>query len=152
MPPHDHAPDRAQEPALNATASPVLVEETRGALVEVIHRGRAVVVDPSGGVLLSWGDPELPVYPRSSIKPLQAIPLVETGAAEAFGLGDAEIALACASHRGERRHVEAVASWLKRIGLSERDLEVAVLDRTKERRKFRRIPAEALSLLLATAK
>ena len=115
------APHASKAPANEA--SPILVEETRGALVEVTHRGRAVVVDPSGGVLLAWGDPKLPVYPRSSIKPLQAIPLIESGAADAFGLSDAEIALACASHGGEPGHVAAVERWLARIGLSPTDLE-----------------------------
>ncbi|MSO71517.1 MAG: asparaginase [Alphaproteobacteria bacterium] len=116
MAPHDHAPP-------DIAPSPILVEELRGTLVELIHRGRAVVVDPSGGVSLSWGDPELPVYPRSSIKPLQAIPLIESGAADAFGLSDTEIALACASHGGETEHVAAVEAWLKRVGLSVNDLE-----------------------------
>lgn len=116
MAPHDHSvPENA--------ASPILVEERRGTLVEVIHRGRAAVVDPSGGVLLAWGDPEAAIYPRSSIKPLQAIPLIESGAAEAFALTDEEIALACASHGGEPKHVAAVEAWLARIGLSVADLE-----------------------------
>jgi L-asparaginase II len=60
---------------------------------------------------------------RSAIKPLQAIPLVESGAADRFSLGQIEIALACASHSGEARHVEAVRNWLAKIGLSENDLE-----------------------------
>ncbi|NBB83744.1 MAG: asparaginase, partial [Alphaproteobacteria bacterium] len=66
---------------------------------------------------------EAPVYPRSAIKPLQAIPLVETGAADAFGLDDVEIALACASHDGEPDHVDRVRAWLDRIGVGEAALE-----------------------------
>ena len=104
-------------------ANPVLVEATRGAMVESRHRGAFAVVDVEGRVVASAGDTERPIYARSAIKPLQAIPLVESGAAEAFGLGDGEIALACASHRGEPRHVETVTAWLARIGCSVADLE-----------------------------
>jgi L-asparaginase II len=85
-------------------------------MVESWHRAAFAVSDPDGKIVLHAGDFERPVYPRSAIKPLQALALVETGAAEAFALGDAEIALACASHGGEARHVETVAAWLARIG------------------------------------
>lgn len=105
------------------TAAPVMVEITRGDIVESQHRGRAVVVDASGSVLLSWGDIEAPVYPRSAIKPLQAIPLIESGAADAFNAAEAEIAVGCASHSGEEMHVERVTAWLERCGLSIADLE-----------------------------
>ena len=110
-------------PEAQALANPVLVEATRGDMVESRHRGAVAVVDTEGRVVLAAGDIERPVYARSALKPLQAIPLVESGAAEAFGLGDAEIALACASHRGEPRHVETVSAWLERIGCSVADLE-----------------------------
>ena len=122
---HDHAAHEYGLVAPDApqTAAPVLVEATRGDLVETVHRGRAAVVAPDGQVVLAWGDPDGPVYPRSTIKPLQAIPLVESGAADAFALSDAEIALACASHGGEPRHVATVERWLARIGLSVADLE-----------------------------
>ena len=102
---------------------PLIVEVTRGNLVESRHRCIAAVAGPDGGVVRSWGDIEQPIYGRSAIKPLLALPLIETGAADAFGLGDAEIALACASHSGEPRHVEIVRAWLERIGLSVADLE-----------------------------
>lgn len=102
--------------------NPVLVEVTRGPLVESVHRGAIAIADASGALKLTLGDVESPVYSRSSLKPMQAIPLVESGAAEAFGLSDAEIALACASHSGEPMHTERVELWLKRIGLSESDL------------------------------
>jgi L-asparaginase II len=104
-------------------ANPVLVEVTRGAMVESRHRGAVAVVDSSGQLVLAAGDVERPVYARSGIKPIQALALVESRAADAFGLGAREIALACASHGGERDHVELVAAWLGRIGCGAEDLE-----------------------------
>jgi L-asparaginase II len=104
-------------------SSPILVEVTRGAMVESCHRGIAVVTDAAGKIVLSWGDVARPIYARSALKPLQAIPLVETGAAEAFGLGAKELALACGSHHGEAAHVAAVGAWLQRIGCAAGDLE-----------------------------
>lgn len=115
--PHDHRHGRDE------VSSPVLVEVTRGGAIESRHRGRVVVVDRTGTVVMSWGDVEAPVYPRSAVKPLQAIPLVESGAADACGAGAREIAMACASHGGEPRHVATVAGWLARAGLSPADLE-----------------------------
>ncbi|HXQ50419.1 MAG TPA: asparaginase [Stellaceae bacterium] len=103
--------------------SPVLVEVTRGALVESRHRGAAAVVDAAGRIVHAWGDVEQPIYARSALKPLQAMPLVETGAADGFGLGNRELALACGSHHGEGRHVAAIGAWLARIGCSVADLE-----------------------------
>ena len=100
-----------------SSPNPVLVEVTRGAMAESRHRGAVAIVDAHGRVELAAGDIEQPVYARSGIKPIQALPLIETGAADAFDLTDAEIALACASHNGEPRHVEIVTAWLKRIGL-----------------------------------
>jgi L-asparaginase II len=79
-------------------------------------------VDASGKDVLALGDVETPTYPRSSLKPIQALPLVESGAADAFGTGTEELALACASHSGEPMHTERVAAWLARIGCSESDL------------------------------
>jgi L-asparaginase II len=105
------------------SSNPILVETTRGDMVESRHAGAAAVVDAAGRVVRSWGDIDAPVFARSAIKPLQALPLVETGAAERFGLGDAEIALACASHRGEPIHVETVRRWLARADLGPQDLE-----------------------------
>lgn len=104
-------------------ANPLLVEVTRGAMVESRHRAAVAVCDAAGKIVRHWGDIERPVYARSAIKPLQALPLLETGAADAFGLTPAEIALACASHSGEQRHVDTVRAWLARIGLSDADLE-----------------------------
>lgn len=103
-------------------ANPILVEVTRGPLVESIHRGSIAIADAKGTLVFALGDVETPVYPRSSLKPIQALPLVETGAADAFGVGEAEIALACASHSGEPMHTERVAAWLARVGCNESDL------------------------------
>lgn len=102
--------------------NPILVEVTRGTLVESVHRGSIAIADAAGTLKLALGDVESPVYPRSSLKPIQAMPLVESGAADAFGLGDEEVALACASHSGERMHTVRVAAWLERIGCTEADL------------------------------
>jgi L-asparaginase II len=104
-------------------ASPILVEVTRGAMVESHHRGAAAVVDAAGGVVMAWGDVERPVYARSAMKPLQAMPLVESGAADRFGLGPRELAIACGSHSGEAAHVDVVGGWLARAGLGAGDLE-----------------------------
>jgi len=103
-------------------ANPVLIEVTRGDRVESFHRGSIAIVDASGKDVLAVGDIETPSYPRSSLKPIQALPLVESGAADAFGTGTEELALACASHSGEPMHTERVAAWLARIGCSESDL------------------------------
>ena len=92
-------------------------------MVESRHRASIAVVDPEGGVVLSSGAFERVVYGRSAIKPLQAIPLIESGAAEAYNLSPAEISIACASHDGEARHVETVLAWLPRIGCDVSDLE-----------------------------
>lgn len=100
-----------------------LVALKRGDLLESVHRGRLAVCDPSGEVVEAAGDAEGFFYPRSALKPFQALPLVLSGAAEAFGLCEEEVSVACASHAGEERHVAAVTSILKKIGLSEADLD-----------------------------
>jgi L-asparaginase II len=103
--------------------NPALVEVTRGPMVESRHRGAVAVVDADGATLLARGDVARPVYPRSAVKAIQALPLIESGAAERYGLGDAEIALACASHGGEAAHVETAARMLARAGLDVSALE-----------------------------
>src|ERR1700689_1901991 len=103
--------------------SPVLVEVTRGTMVESRHRGAAVVADAKGGIVMAWGDGDAPIYARSAAKPLQALALVEPGASDAFALGPRELALACGSHHVEAPHVAAVSAWLARIGLGTEDLE-----------------------------
>ena len=99
--------------------NPILVEVTRGLLVESCHRGAVAIADAEGRVLLGLGHIERPVYPRSAVKAFQALPLVESGAADALGLGDAELAIACASHSGEDVHIAAVRSLLDKAKLAE---------------------------------
>ena len=86
----------------------VVIEVTRGPVVESRHEGIAAVVKADGTVVASWGDIDAAILPRSANKPIQAMAFVESGAVERFGLGDEHIALSCASHNGEPRHVETV--------------------------------------------
>jgi L-asparaginase II len=104
-------------------SNPVLVEVLRGGLVESRHRGAVAVVNADGATVLALGDVAQPVYPRSAVKPLQALPLIESGAADRYGFGDQEIALACASHGGEPAHVEVASRMLARAGLDAGALE-----------------------------
>ncbi|ADZ71417.1 asparaginase [Polymorphum gilvum] len=104
-------------------ANPVLVEVTRGALVESRHRGALAIVDAAGRPVLRIGDVAARVFPRSAIKALQALPLVESGAADALDLDAAELALACSSHNGEPVHVNAARVMLIKAGLDEDALE-----------------------------
>jgi L-asparaginase II len=97
--------------------NPVVVEVLRGARVESRHRGAGAVVDAGGAVAFAFGEIDEPVFPRSAVKALQSLPLVESGAADALRLSDAEIALACASHSGAQAHVEAAAAMLAKAGL-----------------------------------
>lgn len=96
----------------------VLVEVRRGELVEARHRGHAVMVDKDGRRLYACGDPGHVTYMRSAAKPLQALPLVETGAARRLGLAAAELAVCCASHNGEPEHITVVRSILDRAGIA----------------------------------
>ncbi len=99
-----------------------MVELWRGGLLESTHRGHAVIAHASGDLVKVWGDPERVIFPRSSAKMFQALPLVETGAADAAGLTSAHLALACASHEGAALHIDMARSWLQNLGLSEGDL------------------------------
>jgi L-asparaginase II len=103
--------------------NPVLVEVLRGGAVESAHRGAFAVLDADGGVVAAVGDIDRPIFPRSAVKLLQALPLVESGAADALGLSDEELAIACASHNGEPVHTEVVARMLARAGLDAAALE-----------------------------
>ncbi len=103
--------------------NPVLVEVLRGAIVESAHRGAVAVSDGDGKPVLEIGDTAKPVFPRSAVKAIQALPLVETGAADAYGFGDRELALACASHSGEPAHVELAQAMLAKAGLDKSALE-----------------------------
>ncbi|MEY2687730.1 MAG: hypothetical protein RL375_1928 [Pseudomonadota bacterium] len=112
--------------------NPVLVELWRSdgsvagngvGAVESVHRGALAVVDADGRTVLGIGDVERPVFGRSAVKGLQALPLLASGAADAWALSHAELALACASHGGEPAHVATAAGLLARLGLDETVLE-----------------------------
>lgn len=105
------------------TVNPILVEALRGGIAESFHRGAWAVVDGDGTLVASAGDIERRVFPRSAVKVLQALPLVASGAAERFGLTDEQLALACASHGGEPRHVAAAAAMLAAAGVDPGVLE-----------------------------
>ena len=82
-------------------ANPVQMAEIwRGTFLESVHSGHAVVCDSAGDIVEAWGDPDTLVLPRSSSKMIQALPLIESGAAAAHGLTSEHLALACASHQG----------------------------------------------------
>ncbi|MCB9993398.1 MAG: asparaginase [Hyphomicrobiaceae bacterium] len=105
------------------TANPILAEVVRGDATENLHRGAFCVSDASGNVIVSAGDIDRPVFPRSAIKSLQALAIFRSGAAERFQLTDQHIAVACASHKAEDVHVATVRDLLARIGLGIGDLE-----------------------------
>jgi L-asparaginase II len=105
------------------TLNPVLVNALRGGIVESMHRGAIAIVDADGSLHTATGDIERPVFPRSAVKVLQALPLVASGAAERFGLVDEELALACASHGGEPRHADTAAGMLAKAGVDAQALE-----------------------------
>ena len=107
-------------------SDPVLVEVTRGRVVESRHRGAVAVCDADGSVVFALGDLDVPVFPRSAVKAIQALPLIESGAADAFGFGMRELALAQASHSGEAVHVATATRMLAAAGLDEADLECGV--------------------------
>ena len=98
-----------------------LVETWRGELTESRHRGHVVIADAQG-IRASWGDPDAIIYPRSSCKMIQALPLIESGAAAKAGLTSEHLALSCASHDGAPIHTDPVEAWLVALGLSEADL------------------------------
>ncbi|MEO9297978.1 asparaginase [Devosia alba] len=104
-------------------ANPILAETTRGNWVENRHRGAYVVIDADGRIIASAGDIERPVFPRSAIKSIQALAIFARHADEQFHHSAEELALACASHTGEDRHVSVASGLLSRLGLSEADLE-----------------------------
>jgi L-asparaginase II len=103
--------------------NPVLVEVSRGGIVESSHTGAYAVVDGEGKLVASAGDITTPVYPRSAIKALQCLQVIESGAADHYGFSDEEIALICSSHNGEPRHVAAARSMLAKAGLTEEAYE-----------------------------
>lgn len=98
-----------------------LTEIWRGPFLECVHSGHAVVCDDTGQIVEAWGDPGAVFMPRSSAKMIQALPLIESGAAKAFGLTDTQLALACASHNGAAIHTDPVRAWLGDLGLEDDD-------------------------------
>jgi L-asparaginase II len=106
--------------------NPILVEVLRGSLVESRHRGIVAVCDSSGKFVFAQGDVEGRIYPRSAVKGIQALPLVESGAAERFGLGSEHLALACSSHSGEPQHVAIAEAMLAKAGRDVGTLECGV--------------------------
>lgn len=91
----------------------------RGAFLESVHSGHAVICDDTGQIVEAWGDPTSVVLPRSSSKMIQALPLITSGAADAAGLSTEQLALACASHQGAAIHTDRVQVWLKTLGLTD---------------------------------
>ena len=102
--------------------TPVLAKVVRGETVESVHRGHVMAISGGADVLIAIGDPHTVTFLRSACKPIQAMPVITSGAADAFGFDDDEIALACASHSGEGFHVDIAARMLKKAGLTERHL------------------------------
>ncbi|MEM1318324.1 MAG: asparaginase, partial [Pseudomonadota bacterium] len=103
--------------------NPILIEVARGGRVESIHRGAAVVMDANGRTVWQTGDTASPVFPRSAVKAIQALPLIESGAANALGFTDDMLALACSSHSGEPGHIDTARAMLAKAGLDETALE-----------------------------
>ncbi len=103
-----------RDPSVSAVHVPLAIV-SRGDATESVHYGSVAVVDDEGRLLFSAGDPEFLTTTRSALKPLQALPFVAGGGVERFGFSQPQVALMCASHSGEPRHVEAVADMLSRI-------------------------------------
>jgi L-asparaginase II len=108
--------------------SEIMIHVIRGNTVESIHRGHAAVIRNQGKLIGHVGNPGYETYIRSTAKPLQAITVIESGAADRFGFTPAEIALMCASHNGENQHVAGVRSMLAKIGLDEASLQCGIHD------------------------
>ena len=106
-----------------AAPNPIAVLVYRGRRIESWHRVAYAIADPSGHLVHAQGDIQRPIYPRSAVKPIQALAMLESGAADRFEVSDTELALACASHSGEPQHVDRVLAWLARLGLDQDALE-----------------------------
>jgi L-asparaginase II len=106
--------------------SEILAKVFRGETLESVHRGHLYIVDGAGNETAQIGDAETIAFIRSSAKPFQVLPFLVRGGAEHFKFTENEIALACASHSGERMHTTIAAQMLEKIGLSEKDLRCGV--------------------------
>ena len=98
-----------------------MTEVWRGPLLESLHLGHAVVCNAKGEIVRSWGDPDAVIYPRSSAKMIQALPLITSGAAAKYGLTSEQLALACASHNGAEIHTSRVNAWLDQLSMTDHD-------------------------------
>jgi L-asparaginase II len=107
------------------TARPLL-EITRGNIVESIHYGSIAVVDSNGKLISSYGDPKMVAFLRSSAKPFQALPFVEHGGVENFGLTQRELSILCASHEGSDLHVQTVEGIQEKVGIDESYLQCGI--------------------------
>jgi len=96
-----------------------MTEIWRGSLLESLHLGTAVICDDTGQIVQSWGDPDALIFPRSSSKMIQALPLITSGAADKYGLTREHLALSCASHNGAAIHTDRVRAWLEQLGLTD---------------------------------
>ncbi|MEM1076400.1 MAG: asparaginase [Pseudomonadota bacterium] len=99
-----------------------MVEIWRGPFQESVHTGHAVICDANGEIVEAWGDPDRILLSRSASKMIQALPLIESGAADAHNLTPAHLALACASHSGMTLHTRMVRNWLNVLELTDSDL------------------------------
>ena len=119
-------PAEAGRPRYSARMNPILVHATRGNAIESVHCGALAIVDAEAAIVAQLGDIDRPIFPRSAVKVLQALPLVASGAADHLGLTDEELALACASHNGEELHARTAAQMLAKAGLTVDALECGV--------------------------
>ena len=99
--------------------NPILVEVRRGGILESFHRGVVCVVNAAGEIIFELGNSNQICYPRSAMKFVQAMPLIEMGGIDKFGFSQEEIAIMCGSHNGELDHLRVVRSILKKIDLDE---------------------------------
>lgn len=114
---------------MQPTQKPIAMTEIwRGSLLESLHSGHAVICDDTGQIVQSWGDPDALIFPRSSSKMIQALPLITSGAADKFGLTSEQLALACASHNGADIHTSRVRAWLDRLDLTDSDFRCGTQD------------------------
>ncbi|MBT6100059.1 MAG: asparaginase, partial [Oceanospirillaceae bacterium] len=101
----------------------LVIEVTRGDFVESRHQVIAIISDAKGKRHTQWGDADQLVFPRSTAKPLQALPLMLSGAAQDLKLSQQQLAMSCSSHNGEAAHSALVSHWLEQLGMSSAQLE-----------------------------
>ena len=105
-----------------------MAEIWRGPFLESIHTGHAIICNASGDIVQCWGDPDQVILPRSSSKMIQALPLIESGAAAAANLTTDQLALTCASHNSAAIHTDRVSAWLENLGFTDDDLRCGAHD------------------------